>query len=90
MEHLISMELIVEAITERLIETEGFDFYSKETAELNDEYECMIRENTQMDDKNKIKLLNAHCLASEEMVVEAFKNGMKIGMELHGILCGSM
>ncbi len=85
MEHLINMELIVEAITERLIETEGFDFYSTDAAELRNEYESMIRGNMQMDNKSKVELLNAHCLAIEEMVVEAFKNGMKIGMEMRTI-----
>lgn len=78
----IKKEKLVDMIKNGLLDIEGFDIYSEESAEKLNQIECYVRDAPFLDNGFKLNFSNSLLLAVEGAALEAFENGLNVGLSL--------
>ena len=78
----IKKEKLVDMIKNGLLDIEGFDIYSEESAEKLNQIECYVRDAPFLDNGFKLNFSNSLLLAVEGVALEAFENGLNVGLSL--------
>ncbi len=78
----INKEKLIKDITRHFLETEGFDIYSDESAEELNQIECYVHDAPFLDSDFKLDFENRLTVAVEGAALDAFENGLNLGLSL--------